>query len=666
MKKVFIILFAFALFTSLISAEIIITQQPNEIYYAGQTLKFPVKITSQTELNDFLKIELICDGKTTEFHREFISIGSGEELVIKTTVPLIKQFMGKTSAICKTKTILGTDYVLSNEFEVKDKLTIDIVESEIQEVSPLDIIMIKGTVSKENMEEVKGYVELEMKNGEETIKIQDTVINGNFNTEFQIPKNAKAGSYQVKINVYEKDYLGEKTTNGKSTYSFRVLQIPTNLELILNGETINPKSDLEMKPILHDQTGENIDSLIKIQIKNSEGKLIDEKEIESGETYSYYVQSNEAPNTWKIESTYNEFVVSQKIKINAKQEIETEIINKTLIVRNKGNVPFNKTIEIKIGDTIKEIKLDLGVNQEEFYLLSAPEGTYDIEVSTGEQNQVTTGVLLTGNAIDVKKASQGIVNFVGKPIVWIFLIIVIGVVAYIVYKKGYRKSFFGYIYKKKKEETFEKSKEEIKPQGLTDSAEKAKFSLSIKGNKQDATIICLKIKNEKEILEDKTNSKSTLQQLTHIASKEKVATYENGNTLLFIFAPAKTKTFDNEKPAIELAEKMKKILDHHNKLFKQKINYGISINKGTIVAKQEKNILLFSVIGNFTAVSKKVASISKQEILITEPIKEKLIRDVVTTKHNHENLTYYSINEVKDNSEKREVVNDLLRRMQKS
>ena len=69
--------------------------------------------------------------------------------------------------------------------------------------------------------------------------------------------------------------------------------------------------------------------------------------------------------------------------------------------------------------------------------------------------------------------------------------------------------------------------------------------------------------------------------------------YQNNENLFFILAPAKTKTFQNEQDGVELAEKIKKIFNEHNKIFKQKIEFGISLNYGTIITRQEPTGMKF-------------------------------------------------------------------------
>ena len=121
----------------------------------------------------------------------------------------------------------------------------------------------------------------------------------------------------------------------------------------------------------------------------------------------------------------------------------------------------------------------------------------------------------------------------------------------------------------------------------------AELSLSIKGDKQNISLVCLKIKDLKEVVSGKSSSKETIQKIIYLSEEKKGAVYENGDNLFFLLAPVKTKTFRNEKIAVELAQKIEGILSGHNKIMKDKIEFGISLNYGTIIAMQEKDSLKF-------------------------------------------------------------------------
>ena len=61
------------LFISIVSADVILIEQPKEVYSLGDTLNIPVKITTINDIASLFTINLICNGVETEVLREYIS-----------------------------------------------------------------------------------------------------------------------------------------------------------------------------------------------------------------------------------------------------------------------------------------------------------------------------------------------------------------------------------------------------------------------------------------------------------------------------------------------------------------------------------------------------------------------------------------------------------------
>ena len=240
------------------------------------------------------------------------------------------------------------------------------------------------------------------------------------------------------------------------------------------------------------------------------------------------------------------------------------IINKTLIIVNTGNVYYNNTVTVNIEDESLEVKVGLGIDEEKKYLLSAPDGEYQVEIFTEEgEGQFVDGVLLTGKSISIKEASEGVVRIIRHPISWIFMIVILGFVTFMIFKKGYKRSFIGRInipFTKRRNE----NRIPLQKNSLITTNNKAELTLSIKGDKQNVSLVCMKIKNLKEIQAKKGNSEETLQTIVDFAEGKKAVIYENQDNIFFIVAPIKTKTFSNEKATLEIAQKIKEVLTEHN------------------------------------------------------------------------------------------------------
>jgi len=674
MRKIIFIFIGILFLSQFISAEIIINKQPDELYNLGDLFSIPITIKSMGEVSGIFQMDLICGGHEVNFYKNGVGLAAGEEKKMEPSIVLEKNVIGELKGDCVIKGIFNEDYILTNEFKILNLINIQIT-SEETEFNPGDNVLITGGATKENGKNVKGFIQLEiLSEGSLEISRLETVNNGFFSINLSIPEDMKAGTYLVNLNVYEKDLQGEITNNGFTNYDILIKQVPTNLEIAFENQEVEPGTNLRVKAILHDQTGEKIESIAIITIKNKDDKIMEQTEKQTDEFLEFPIAYNEPSEEWTVVAVSNRITSESNFEIKEKEDIKIELINRTVIITNTGNIPYNRTILVKIGDEPTNINTFLEVDEIKKYVLSAPDGEYEIEIMADEELKITGMATLTGKKASVKEAPKGIISFIRYPIVWIFIIFVLGFIAFMVLKKGYKRNFFGRILPNKRR----KEKRSSKKGSIVNSRNKAELSLSIKGDKQNIGLVCLKIKNFKEIESSKEkdqvkkskekskegNSKETLQKIVNTAEENKAIVYTNQDNIFFMLVPTKTRTFKNERTAINIAKKIEDILTNHNKLFRQKIEFGISLNYGTIIAKQEKESLKFMSMGTLITTAKKIASLSDEEILLSEKIKERLVSDIKTEKTEKGNITVYTIKEIKHREDNKKFISSFIKRIE--
>jgi hypothetical protein len=667
MKNIIILLMSVILLASLASAEIIITQPLKENYNLGDTIFIPITITSPTEVSGSLQMDLICNGHQINFYKNGVTVIAGGEEKREPYLVLIKEEIGEVKGECKIKAIFRGEYTLTNDFIISDLINIQST-LEKTEFSPGENILIKGGAIKDNGNDVNGIIELEIISDNSSININqlDTIKNGFFSINVLLSEDMKAGNYLIKLIAYEEEMTLEgeiiKTNNGFVNHNILIKQVPISLEIVFENPEVEPGTNLKVKAILHDQTGEKIESNAIISIKDEENKILEQVEKPTDEFLEFPIVYNELPKEWSVVAVSNKIMGESTFRIKEKEEVKIELINKTIGITNIGNVFYNKIVLVKIENKSLNINVSLEVDETQKYILTAPNGEYKVDIITDKGNLITGMVTLTGDTIDVKKAS-GVMTLVKYPLVWIFIIAILGFITFMIFKKGYKKSFFGYIRSKKREKS---NIIPIKKDSIIHTKNKAELCLSLKGDKQNVSVVCLKLKNFHELKLKKENIGDTLQKIVDIAEESKAIVYENQDNLLFILAPTKTKTFKNEKTALEIAQKIREALIKHNKLFKQKIEFGISLNYGAIIAKQEKESLKFMSMGTLMSTAKKISSLSEEEVLLSEKINEKLLYKARTQKHNKKGITVYTIKEMKHNREgNKKFIKDFLKRIEK-
>ena len=647
----------------LIPAKIIINQQPEEIYNLGDVISIPVTIVASRDTLGSLNINLVCKDEEVDYKMGIPPLSFNEEYKTNIYVPLTKNEIGELKGICKVEISLGEDHALTNDFRISDLILLK-TDFRVLEFDPGENLLIEGQATRENNKPVNGFIELSIAEGNTSILSHlETISNGLFLINTSLPKNIKAGALLLKLNAYETDPDGETTNKGFLNQNIRINQVPTSLEIVFESERVEPGTNLRVKAVLHDQTGKKIPSTSTIIIKNENDKTMEQAEIATDEFFEFPVLYNEEPSRWKVIISSNELTSESLFTIPEKESIDIEIINKTLIITNTGNVPYNKKVLVKIGEEILNIDVYLEVDKSQKYIITAPDGKYNVEITAGD-SVVLEEVALTGKTIDVKKAPGTVGSLVKYPLVWIFMILLLGFVVFIVFKKGSKKTFIGYPSSKTKKKPGKSKFVPLVKGSLINSRNKAELSLSIKGDKQNVSVIALNIKNLKEVQSKKGNIEETLQKTVDVAEENKVVTYESHNTLFFILTPTKTRTFKNEKIALEIAHKIKEILTHHNKMFKQKINFGISLNYGTIVGKLDKDSFKFMSLGTLISAAKKISSLANEDILLSDKMNDALGSHVKTIKQEKSGIDVYSIKEVRNVEEHKKFIRNFLDRIE--
>lgn len=125
-----------------------------------------------------------------------------------------------------------------------------------------------------------------------------------------------------------------------------------------------------------------------------------------------------------------------------------------------------------------------------------------------------------------------------------------------------------------------------------------------------------------------------------------------------------TKTFKNELLASKAAVEIKEKLDAYNKKFNDKISYSIGINAGDMISSVSSGKLNYTSLGNSIVLAKRISDISEEKVLISEAVRQKLMRELKVNKfeHNLGSVYIYEILKIVDTEANQDKLKDLLKR----
>ncbi|MDD5700148.1 MAG: hypothetical protein PHH00_03065 [Candidatus Nanoarchaeia archaeon] len=662
------------------SSQLTFSSQPNSLYSIGDVVDLTTNIVTTSNLNDFFSISLICNGLETQVHQQYLILSAGQQTSIPVKIPLISGFMGQTSGVCKLKSMIKNgnssvlNYALTNEFRVSDLITITI-SSTGREFNPGELVTIAGNAVKENGENANGIAELKLTNGNLSVYSGSSAVkNGYFYFNFTLPSNIPAGQKLASLKIYETDSSAPQTNKGFVNFNVLINQIPTTLDLVSknNAHDILPGRTYSIKGILYDQTGERIDSVVNFTVKKSGGEVMGQERVVTDRYVDIPVSYNDAPDSWSISADSRDLSAVSSFNILENEIVSVELINKTLLVTNRGNVPYNRPVEVRIGDKYMTVNVSLEVDESRKYVLSAPEGDYPVKVFSAGNDLFTGNIFLTGRAINIQEATSGLLGFIQSTWIWAIILVVLVFIIFFFFRKWHKKRFFKRINMNKKfrirdgilisdgrEENFSDGDRLVPTRNIAD------LSLSIQGEKQNLSVICLNIKNFGAVNSRKGGVNETMNRIRDVVDSSNAAVYENGSYLFFIFAPVKTKAFNNELAAIETCEKIQKILEEHNRLLKQKIEFGLSANYGSMVIKLGINGMKFMSIGNVLSTAKKLASLSDGSIFLSNEIKNRTATDIKTDKQSSGDLEFHTLVEVRNREKSQKFIREFMSKMER-
>ncbi len=626
--KIFVSLIIFLVFNlALISAGVTI---PNleDSYNLGSQINEEVSVSDYEQ--GFFKADLVCGSQKLNVYNSILN-----KKAIDLILPLTPDYIGNLKGDCYIEFNYGKSSEKTNSFLISDLIKINI-EADRTIYDPDTSVRVKGTALKENGEILESReinVEVYL---DGSLKDKLSLEGSNFNINFTLDKKIKSGKHIILIKVFDLDISGNKLNKGENSITIEVNQKPTKIDIALNKQSLNPSEPIEIISTLYDQAGDKIKTELELFVEDVNGIKILETQVSSGEKVSYEIKEMSDYGIWEVGSFKREIESKRSFEVNQQEKITAEIYNSTLVITNKGNIDYQKDLDIKIGDKINQIKdLNLRVGESKSFKLSASTGEHQVEILSGQSSILKQTVPLTGKSISVKEIgtfSRSIFNY---SIIWILIILIILGIIFMLYLKSRSGKSDKLISPENqvssKQEIKKKNTERTKREDTIKKIENPEYTaeqvLVLDGQKQKAAVMSIKINTE---LSDFAQEK--LDSILKIADKYKGAIYKDKKNILIIFSPLLSRTFKNEENAVKCALKIEKELKEYNSKFKDKINFGIGINVGEIINKKDKEVLKFTSLGTTVALSKKIAEIAKQKMYISKEIHERTLSSIKSEK----------------------------------
>ncbi|MBU3923394.1 MAG: hypothetical protein KJ592_00595 [Nanoarchaeota archaeon] len=690
MKKLGCFMFVLVLLCSLGAAKLSISEL-SSVYNLGDVLDINAEGLVGAE-NGNLNVDLICGNRTVNLEKMSARrYGSGEEFsysLSKTLDIRDLEIDDLTSIVggCQVRLMIGGGAVSSKIFTISNSVGVDVSLNKAS-YNPGEEVVVGIDAVKANGNLLNGFAE-----GSDAGSFVVDVVDGFASKSFTIPKTMEAGIYSLNVRVYDVG-AGSILNEGSSVASYSVNQIASSLVLSLSDENVMPGNDFTVGAEIYDQSGVGMSGTVSVKVVSPENGVLD-LTVGAGEFKNINFVPNSSVGTWQIIGSFEDVEEVRTFEMLEVQRVEFDFEDSVLTVKNVGNVLYNRSISVQIGEENIALDLSIGVGEVRKFALDAPTGEYEILVGDGE-NSISRQVLLTGGAISVRDFKD-VGFFKSYSIVWIFLIIVvggIGIVLIIRFRKtrtvtadnrsGVMSRIVGKFKRKvpariktRMGESLYYTNKSPAVQGLdsdsyshkdktmydmtTKNVGSAESTLVLKGEKYLSAVVSLSVKNFGALSD---SAKGALQNVVGEVQAIKGLVDWKGDYVFVVFSPIVTKTYNNEALAVKAGMQILGGLNAYNKKFKDKIEFNLGVHVGELVASKAGEKLKYTSIGNTISLAKRISDSDSGKLIVSDPIRKKMIRDLKVARGNDigENLTFVVL-EVKDRSGDAARLQQLLKR----
>lgn len=203
-----------------------------------------------------------------------------------------------------------------------------------------------------------------------------------------------------------------------------------------------PGEEVRFKVVLYDDENNKIQGQVNYELLNYYKELVIGGIAESGQEVIYKLPTNTPQLPWEIDANYKDISTNIKFNVAELEKAEISLEGDVLVIKNIGNVPYDRNILIYIGNNDQTAKVYLELDQTKRIRLTAPTGQYDVRVIEGNEGNTLEfkNVGLTGNVIGLESV-LGQQNFWRKyPAVGLFLGALLLVIVIVIGLKFYNKN----------------------------------------------------------------------------------------------------------------------------------------------------------------------------------------------------------------------------------
>ena len=386
-----------------VSAGISLNSNLADSYSLGDPIQTSFSVSS-SNFEGIFKVVLDCDQVTLDYYTSWIDLDDSSKS-IDVVLPKITSSM-KGDCNIEAKLINSGNEVIdtftSKTFSIKEELSVDL-SLEKQTIKPGEDLKIHFAVNKDNFQSATATISFDVYDEKFEIASKD------YTHTINLPENFKSKEHFAYLQI--EDYFGN---NVETDFTFSIEQIPTRIDLKINQESLKPLETLEIASELYDQSEQQVDATIDIEIADEKSKEIFSKSIDSGEKVDYIIDQYQPPGAYIIKADGSGVKATEGIMIEAVEKVDIKIENGIIVIKNIGNVPYNNQLTANLvgpDNKIYAIDQNLKLDPQDTSTIDLSKlvraGTYGVEI-TADEAKIEENATLEDNRPLFRKVSQDV------------------------------------------------------------------------------------------------------------------------------------------------------------------------------------------------------------------------------------------------------------------
>ncbi len=384
------------------SAEISL-KADKSVYNFGDSVVASYDFSRDQDFSGLVKLSLFCTNFDLEFYTLPTNVYAGEaQQVSVPPLSISKAMLGKcyVAANATSYDKSANDSATSNFFNVTSLVSVA-VDLDSYSYLPGATVEISGRVGKSHS--LPAGVVMTFLGADYASNVPDNA----FAYSIKLPKDIKTGKHAIGFDV--NDSYGN---SGSASAEITIEAVPTRIVNGLSKQSVKPGEMFALSVEVYDQADDILPGDVSVSVADSAGSVVLTASNVTGTSMVLAFPAQQKPGSYLLKSSSHGLAASSKLVVEEVEQASVTFDNRTVVLKNTGNVDYAKKFNISLTGTRKNYVLAQNVNLAPGEVFAVDltkavmEDTYSVAFPTVTSAPPVESVLIEDNRDFLKKTSD--------------------------------------------------------------------------------------------------------------------------------------------------------------------------------------------------------------------------------------------------------------------